>query len=86
MSKCFECKHFKQTATLDFTISGFCDWQSPGNLPEWLNRYVEDNDAFYGHKRRVGKRYSGHEVKSCDAFELTDEATITKRKSEEWYD
>ena len=86
MSKCFECKHFNQTGPLEFHVSGYCDWQSPVKLPEWLKYYVDMADPDYGPKRYVGKKYSGHEIKSCDAFELADEATIAKRKSEEWYD
>jgi len=86
MSICFKCKHFKQDGPLDFMVSGYCDWQSSVKLPEWLEEYVDIHDPDYREKRIVGKRYSGYEVKSCDVFELTDETTIAKRKSEEWYD
>lgn len=86
MSICFECRYFKQTASLEFTISGFCGWKSYTPLPRWLQTYVEDNDMFYGPKRDVGKCHSGYEVKSCAAFEQADDLVVRKRKSEEWYE
>ena len=86
MSICFECAYFKQTAQLDFTVSGYCNWKSPVKLPKWLNDYRTSEDRMYGPKRDVGKAYSGYEVKSCDAFEQDDDLVIRKRKSEEWYE
>jgi hypothetical protein len=86
MSVCFECRYFKQTASLDFTVSGSCGWKSSEPLPPWLKSYVGSTDTYYGPKREVGKKFSGYEVKSCDAFEQEDDLVIRKRKSEEWYD
>ena len=85
MSVCFTCKYFKQTAQLDFTVSGYCDWKSYAPLPKWLDNYVTSSDTFYGPKREVGKAYSGHEVKSCGAYEEADDLVVRKRQSETWY-
>jgi hypothetical protein len=86
MSKCFTCKHFKQTAPLDLHVSGYCDWKSPVPLPKWLDSYVTSSDAFYGPKREVGKPHTGYEVKSCDAHDPADDAMIAKRETEAWYE
>ena len=86
MSKCATCKHLKQNAPLDFSIYGSCNWKIPVPLPQWLSDYVESTDLYYGPNRDVGRRYSGNEVKSCDAFEEAAEDVIEKRKSETWYE
>jgi hypothetical protein len=84
MSKCFTCKHFKQTAQLDFTVSGVCDWQSPVPLPKWLDDYVTSGDRYYGPKREVGK--FAYTVWDCAAHGSADEAVIAKRQTETWYE
>jgi hypothetical protein len=83
MSKCFNCKHFKQTAPLDFLKSGYCNWTSPVPLPKWLDNYVTSGDHYYGPNREVGK--GAHTVWACAAIEAADEAVITKRYSEDWH-
>jgi hypothetical protein len=76
MSKCFNCKHFKQTAPLDHWVSGYCNWTSPVALPPWLDNFVTSTDNYYGPKREVGKPFTAYEVKSCAAFEQADEQKL----------
>lgn len=84
MSKCFTCKHFKQTAELECFVSGHCDWKSPVPLPKWLDNYVTSGDHYYGPKRDVGKL--GYTVWNCAAHEAADGAVIAKRQSKDWYE
>ena len=83
MSKCFGCKHFKQTSRLDFTISGYCDWAPSQPLPHWLSSYANMQDSYYGPKKETG--LGAYAVKDCDAFEPAEESVVEKRFSEEWY-
>jgi hypothetical protein len=83
-SMCFTCRHFRQTAPLDFMVSGYCGWQSPVPLPEWLNQYVTSEDRFYGPKRDVGR--APYAVEKCAAHEVADDTSIRKRQSEHWYE
>ena len=80
MSKCINCKHFKQTSQINFLISGFCNWSPTEPLPEWLNPYLTSTD-YYGPKREVGKS-PPYTYNNCDSFEAADSDVIAKRYSD----
>jgi hypothetical protein len=82
-SICFTCCHFRQTAQLDFLVSGYCGWTPTEQLPPWLDSYVTSTDRFYGPKRDVGR--PPYAVTACAAHEQADDGVILKRKSEMWH-
>ena len=84
MSKCFACKHFKQSGTLDLQVSGHCAWIIPVPLPKWLENLVTSGDRYHGPRKEVGRGL--HTIWNCAAFEEADEAVIAKRQSEDWHE
>lgn len=82
-SICYTCRHFRQTAPLAHTISGYCAWTNCEALPAWVDDFLKLDD-YYGPRRDVGR--GAYSRSRCAAHEAAPDSTVAKRRSEEWYD
>ena len=65
---CFECEHFRQYQPLPFITPGECRWEPLGDIPDWLQTWLDTTDNYYGPKREVSTRWP---VLTCQAFKET---------------
>lgn len=93
MTNCLHCSHFKQQSNHAFTVPGECGWMPSGPVASWLRFYINDDDPYYGAKKKAHRGFDGStpvfHVDSeidCPVFREASKKTIKKRMSDEWYE